>query len=827
MQDVLAAMRSNGFEIDSVVLDGRIHRSGDKKKSNWYIGFQNHARSTGQVFQVVLYGSWKTNEIYTYKTDDVDYSPEDRAFIKKKIEEAQKKAEKEKEELQLAVARECQKFVEQGSTSTESARHAYLERKGLDRLFGSFVFRGDLYVPMRDVDGTLWGVQKIQDDGSKFFWPGQKVSGTFHCIGDLHDARTIYLCEGFATGASIHRATNGCVVMSFTSHNLVQVGEILKRRFPDRCFVVCGDEDRWTKNSQGDAYNPGRESAERCAERILGTAIFPEFGSLDSHPTDFNDLELLEGTDRVRAQILGTKPRRNFVVALGFREKEYFYTSTSNRQIVGIKSFSDIDFFNLMPREYWEAVYPGKRAPIDWSHAKSDMMEQCRAKGFFEYFNVRGAGVWMDNNRVVVNQGDHLLVDGEPTDFFDIRSKYFYTLGKHLPKTTLELATDQDRQLLLDICEAFRWKKPDSAKLMVGLLITSKVCGALPVRPHVWLTGGSQTGKTTLLQNLIFPTLRNYSLYFLGGTSEAGLRQSLGSDSVPVIFDEFETNGPKSSENIQACVELMRSAWSETDGYIAKGSTSGNASFYQPRFSAIVSSIRTNLINDADRSRFTIMELAPHGSDQAQWKYLSSILAMYRSDVVERLFAFTLRNMPVLLANYETLRKVLATRVGARFGQQLGMLLAGYALIRHAGSVISVDTARDIADSLTLDDEEENAKLTDELELVGYIATHKIKHERGEDSISRLIELASSQTALPGAHGDILEKHGIKVSGDHVFVANRHFVLENQILVRSRWQNCWPQTLSRLEGSQKNALARFCSKVTRCTKVPLFHFISK
>ena len=71
---------------------------------------------------------------------------------------------------------------------------------------------------------------------------------------------------------------------------------------------------------------------------------------------------------------------------------------------------------------------------------------------------------------------------------------------------------------------------PASAHFLLGWLVLAPVCGALNWRPHIWLTGGAGTGKTTILKLFIRPLLGGVVQSATGGTTEAGLRgdQDLG-----------------------------------------------------------------------------------------------------------------------------------------------------------------------------------------------------------------------------------------------------------------------------------------------------------
>ena len=825
MKEVISFLSKFGFT-GTPILDGKVQRfkvdKKDAKMSGWYCGFQNFSNS-GQKFFVVRAGNFKTQEIEQYQSDGVQLDKFDRENIKKQIAEATKKAEDERAAVAEQVSKDSATEFDKMETAQLSDYHV---RKGLTDLHGARTFV-DQYgrhavVPMRDIDGKLWSYQKIQPDGGKFYKSGGKKQGTFHAIGDLLKSDLILICEGFATGASIFEATKVPTVCTFDSGNLPIVAGILKERFPEKSFKVCGDDDIFKFKPDGSPLNSGREKALEAASRCLGTAIFPKFADLATRPTDFNDLANLEGLQEVERQITAVKTQKAAVIPLGFRGEEYFFTSTDNPTITILSSFSETECFKLMRKAYWEQVYPNAKGGIDWSQAKSKLMEACRAKGIFEARHVRGSGIWRDDGRVVVNMGDRLLVGEKEMPVNHIKSRYFYTLGRALPEVKSTKLSVKECDLLIEICDLFKWRQPEYGNYVAGMLVVSKLCGALPIRPHMWITGGSQTGKSTLLENLIYPTLKDYSIYFQGGTSEAGLRQSLLSDSVPIIFDEFETNGKRSSEHIQSCIELMRSAWSETHGYIAKGSAGGSANYYQPRFSAIVSSIRPNLINDADRSRFAVVELRPHGNDTEHWKKLSGLLSKYDREYIDRLFLRSLDMLPIIIQNYDLLRKALSQKVSARFGQQYGMLLAGYASLT-SDEVLTPPEIDVLIANLGLESERAEAKLQDEEECLNFLMSKRVTHVnlqglREDLTIGELIVKSQrdSEASLT------LKRIGVLIESDGICIANSHAELKQLFNnpAGEKWMNCWATTLARLPGSQKTNAKYFGGFKQRTVKIP-------
>ena len=161
-----------------------------------------------------------------------------------------------------------------------------------------------------DVDGKLWNVQKIynkKDDisNNKWFLPGGKKKACFHIIGthlkELAENERFWIVEGYATGASIHMATNDTVIVAFDAGSIDPVINAIKITYPHLLGIVAGDDDQWSK----DGNNAGRQKAEDAAKKYGCHVVFPKFQEdhYKFEPTDFNDLLCLEGIEAVQAQL--------------------------------------------------------------------------------------------------------------------------------------------------------------------------------------------------------------------------------------------------------------------------------------------------------------------------------------------------------------------------------------------------------------------------------------------------------------------------------------------------------------------------------------------
>ena len=145
--------------------------------------------------------------------------------------------------------------------------------------------------------------------------------------------------------------------------------------------------------------------------------------------------------------------------------------------------------------------------------------------------------------------------------------------------------------------------------LLAGWIALAPICGALDWRPHIWLTGGAGTGKSAILDRFISPLLHDMGVHVSGNTTEAGLRQTLKSDALPIIFDEAESNEKADQTRMQSILALARVASSETNAQMIKGSPNGEVIRYHLRSMFFLSSISTALKQGADRTRFAQLTL--------------------------------------------------------------------------------------------------------------------------------------------------------------------------------------------------------------------------
>ena len=181
--------------------------------------------------------------------------------------------------------------------TSKNSLHPYLLRKKVD-LYGVREYKGSLVVPAYDQNGKLWTLQFISASGEKRFLAGGRKKGCFFTIGLLDNADKIFICEGYATGATIYECSDKKpVVVAFDASGLKSVSQIISKKVPSAKIIICADNDCYHENN----FNPGVEKAREAALSIGAQVVIPKFKDSTTHPTDFNDLYILEGRDAVRA----------------------------------------------------------------------------------------------------------------------------------------------------------------------------------------------------------------------------------------------------------------------------------------------------------------------------------------------------------------------------------------------------------------------------------------------------------------------------------------------------------------------------------------------
>lgn len=239
----------------------------------------NHCGS-GHGFKLIeMAKGWEFMRVYQEVaaalgiTSDSEITEEERQKWREKAEQDRIQAEQDKIKGQHAAAKRAERIWNAKSVDRDCP---YLDRKQVQNYGCKINGKGNLIVPLFDVDGKLWNVQEIHADGYKPYLSGGRVNDCFYMISSINSPDdTICIAEGYATGASIYQATGRTTVIAFQSGNIDKVAAALYSKFPQLNFVYCADDD-----SHSNPPDAGLKAANKALAVTGGIVILPDFSKV-------------------------------------------------------------------------------------------------------------------------------------------------------------------------------------------------------------------------------------------------------------------------------------------------------------------------------------------------------------------------------------------------------------------------------------------------------------------------------------------------------------------------------------------------------------------
>jgi hypothetical protein len=268
-----------------------------------------------------------------------------------------------------------------------------------------------------------------------------------------------------------------------------------------------------------------------------------------------------------------------------------------------------------MPSDFWiERFRSVNKSGVIWFNqfgAGEALMAACKSTGPFNPQQVRGRGIWREDDRVIINLGGPIPPG--------VRHQYIC-----FDPIRLEPTSEFEVERLLRFLQLFSWRHAQDALLLLGWLAFAPICGVLSWRPHEFIIGPTQTGKTTLhlfIKNLLYPLVISTE----GGSSEAGIRQTLGPDSQPILIDEFESD----QDTVRRIMKLIRSA-SSADSPVLRGTPEGKPMQFSLRTTFLLCAVNTTGMSPADQGRIVMLELIKHSRNEKVAQQIATEEAHFR-----------------------------------------------------------------------------------------------------------------------------------------------------------------------------------------------------
>ena len=689
------------FPLPQIPFDKNVHRfSVNKPNDNagWVCVHQWDYK--GNMYYTAIVGDWRQG--VQYKVTSYDPRSVDSKFIKnekKKIAETQKILEQKRVEKYNQCREKWGPIF--GALPQNSPIHPYLQYKKVDsNYYGRIDNNGVLYIPAYN-DKEFVGCQRIfinpnynpsdPENNKKFlkmYTFGIEKLGSFCPFGDIKNAEYVFVAEGFATAASVWMAIGGenkAAACIWDTSNIYQGIVSIRRANPNCKIVICADRDIHEKPQ----YHKIGERKAYAASKKLSNCIFRvvKFDSDNDSWSDFNDLHCFDSLNAVKKQ-LGVDPA-DFVeiISLGYNGKINNYFATHQKRIFPLTA-NDHSKNQLLlmsgSEKYWGDRYgwktnqDGDKVGPNWTKVIETLGREQTKAGFFNPENIRGKGVWLEKDGVMVNLGDQIYYKGEYRPIFnhDIDTSYFYEAGDSINHNLTNQLNYGQAQEIVNTFKLLKYKNENDYIFLLGWIAVAQIFGALDWRPHLYLTGERGSGKSTILDYLHSMIPISLSIT---DSSAAGIKQELQNDAKAVVYDETEPNTEKDRQKIAEVTTLIRQCSTRTSGKILRGSASGKGISYNTNAIFCLGSIQKASFSSADDSRFFVIEMG-NVKNQPHEQFIKLETSMKKvKKLAPLLFSRMVNQCETVKANIEICKiYIKAQKYESRLADQLAPILAGY-----------------------------------------------------------------------------------------------------------------------------------------------------
>jgi phage/plasmid primase-like uncharacterized protein len=277
-------------------MDGKKHRvpvEGDRRGrlSGTYIGhLDGYPAGYVHNFKTGAEIRWKASRPTRALT------PAEQARLRMRTDAERAERESERQHRAAVIAH---KALAIWNRTRATRAHPYLTNKGVAAHGLRQDRRGNLLVPMRDVDGRLWSIQTISATGQKLYMKGGRKQGMHALLGELRPRAPLVIAEGYATAATLHEASGLATVAAFDSGNLLDVARAYRTRDPARPIIFAADNDHHLPHRPTPLPNVGKEKATAAAEAVNGLVLLPRFTPTETG-TDWNDFMARHGRVAMR-----------------------------------------------------------------------------------------------------------------------------------------------------------------------------------------------------------------------------------------------------------------------------------------------------------------------------------------------------------------------------------------------------------------------------------------------------------------------------------------------------------------------------------------------
>ena len=465
----------------------------------------------------------------------------------------------------------------------------------------------------------------------------------------------------------------------------------------------------------------------------------------------------------------------NFIpfVFLGHDDSKHYFLPFGSNIVkkINFGSFSKSKLLELASLDWWAMKYPNKKNKFDIDKANDWIIRESEKKGYYTIDKMRGCGVWEDNGQIIINNGDKTF-DKNGEQINNSATKYHYTKSsKKMGKFDGRTATDEEGKKLLELFMVQGFESDMEAMIMLGWSLIAPFGSVLKWRPHVWITGPSESGKSYILENLIQPLIGPFVHTGSGKDSTPGIYRKLGSDSCPIIIDEMEAGNNRNNKEVikkmEDKLELARNASSDFSSTITLANQSGGIDKFCIRSCFCFASVVPYLQGKAIESRINICRIKNFYLTKDKIKKSKNIIktGLMNDPGIFRNRIF--QNLESIKKNIDVLTDILMEITGnKRKSDNLAPIFAAiFSIFYDSSKDYDIEKIKTFLNGIVVEQEKEDN--SDEDKLLREIFDYTTRLKTNETvSIAELIYDCEFSVGITSDKKDVLKRYGIKFYDD-------------------------------------------------------------
>lgn len=426
------------------------------------------------------------------------------------------------------------------------------------------------------------------------------------------------------------------------------------------------------------------------------------------------------------------------------------------------------------------SVFKNKKNEFQREKAAAWLVEKCRDAGRWDENRPRrGYGVWPSLEGPVVHAGDAVgrwpfrredwrsVADA----LRDTRDGPIWLLRPPTPRpgkpASVEVGRELRTKLGLWSFAAVGDRGLSEADVVLGWQGSALLGGVPSFRPHLSVSGGAGTGKTTLSRLMQAAGSANAG-ELLDTFTEAGIRNSLSGEARALYMDEAEPS-PDGQGPVERAMEILRRMSTGEGSAGKKGDTGGRTVSTTAVGAAYLASIFPVAIGDAMATRMVEVRLRPLGKAKGGADADLKAAIDWAREVSPALLARAVRDIDRYRSDVSMMKTALGeTGRLPRTADLIAALAAGRRLLLE-DQALSLDAAREevaLWSALISGREETSATQNPGQACLSRIwAMNSGQHAK--DRHLTIGEMIEEEATSPGYHDKVLKTFGLIVENGH------------------------------------------------------------